>query len=231
MVVRKFSYKKYILAGLITVLVFSLGIILGLYIETQRVILSEKSITKQRIESNSLQLQNLYISVLGEEKNCNALSNAVSSSLISLENLRERVEDYNKESSVLKEDFNLLVREYNIEQIRFWLLTKEINKLCKTDSVTILNFYKSDALCNDCSKQFFILDYIKKILEQKVYIFSINSEHTEEPMIEILLNTYNVTTSPTLVINDVTYLGLVTQDKLFNAVCNSYKDKPLECIE
>ena len=64
-------------------------------------------------------------------------------SIIELENNRERLDNYNKQSKVKQGDFDLLLREYTISQINFWLIAKNLKSSCSnsSDFVTIIYFY------------------------------------------------------------------------------------------
>lgn len=231
--VRKLQTRRYILAGILTVLIFTVGLLVGLLVENERLRYTQRVSNEQRIEANSLELQNLYISLLSREGNCEAISNVLNVNLISLERTRERIENFNKDASIInEEDFNLLAREYLIEQLRFWLLTEEINNQCGTDIVTVLNFYTDLEICgDDCVSQAFVLDYLKKVFEQKLFIFSFNTKFTQEPVLQILLQNHDIKETPTLIVGGEKLEGLTPQEDLFELICSKYQTKPLECLD
>jgi len=230
--VRELQTRRYILAGVLTILIFVVGLLVGLLIENERLQYVQRVSNEQRIETNSLELQNLYVSLLSREGNCDAISNVLSVNLVNLERTRERIENFNKDSSgINREEFHLLTREYLIEQLRFWLLTEEINKQCGTDIVTILNFYADSEICKDCNAQAFVLDYLKNILKQKLYIFSFNTKFTEEPLLQILIQNYDISKHPTLIVSGEKIENLVSRGELFDIICSKYETKPLECLK
>ena len=57
---RKISKEKYILAALLTLLIFSLGLTLGILLDSVRLQKSEKLSKQQEVDYGSLQLQYLY---------------------------------------------------------------------------------------------------------------------------------------------------------------------------
>lgn len=230
MVERKISYKRYILAAIITALLFSLGFLVGLIIEGERITYFNKANAEQRVESQSLQLQYLYLSLLTKKQDCNVVSGILYNSLINLEATREKLEGFKEVSEFSKDELDLLMREYLISQMRFWLLVKETQEYCDTDVVTILHFYQDYTTCGVCENQAIVLNSIKDILEQKVYIFSFNTKYINEPMVGVLLQSFNITTYPSLVVNNNVLEGFTDRDKLFNVVCDSYIYKPLECL-
>ena len=57
---RKINFRRYIIAGIITFLVFSLGILLGFIMDFERLDYLEKTSKTQDLNYKSLQLQYLF---------------------------------------------------------------------------------------------------------------------------------------------------------------------------
>ncbi len=195
---------------------------LGLVIEEKRTRYIESASKKQNIEYSSLQLQYSFIDALGKEENCEAVAKTLEENIKSLESTRERLETFDKHSTINKEDFNLLKREYVLAQIRYWLLVRRAKKLCKREIATILYFYSDDKECPDCEKQAFILTYLKKLFKERLLIFSFDSKQKDEPMISILKKTYNISIYPTLVIEEKSFSGLQTKNEILKEICKYY---------
>jgi len=147
-----------------------------------------------------------------------------SSSIKNLEAARLRLESYNQESSSLsKEQFDMLKRDYTIAQIQFWLLAKRSESVCNNDIVTILYFYGNSKDCPECENQGFILTYMKNLFEDNLLVFSFDGDFTQEPTIGLLKSIYGVTSYPTLVIGDKVY-KYTGKDELFKIICNEFNN-------
>ena len=226
---REISKEKYLVAALITLGVFFLGLLLGLVIEGRRVSYIEALDREQKLGYESLQLQYAFIDQLSQEKNCDAVSKTFALTVESLESTRIKLETFDKDSSLNKYDFDLLKREYVLAQIRFWLLEKKKKELCGTDSVSVLYFFTDSKACPKCDEQSFILTYLKKRFKDKLLIFSFDSKLEGEPMINLLKSTYEIYTYPTLIIDGDKYEGFKTKSELLEIICGYYKTDFPEC--
>src|SRR3989338_11451086 len=151
MVVRDISKRRYLVAGIITALVFVLGLMLGFVIEGKRLEASQSGSDAQRLELISLQLQYAYIDQLAQERNCNALAVNFEKNVNTLESARARLEDYYNGASVNKGDFEVVRRDYLIAQFNYWLFARKYQDLCRANIVTVLFFYDDDGRCSTCS--------------------------------------------------------------------------------
>jgi len=221
--IRNVSTEKYIIAAIITIGIFLFGLLLGLVIEGKRAMYIESVSREQNLEYNSLQLQYSFVDQLSKEENCAAISNTFENNIQNLESTRKRLEEFDQNSRLSKEDFNLLKREYALAQVRYWLLARRTKDLCKKEISTILYFYSNDAECPDCSKQAFVLTYLKKLFKDKLLIFSFDSQQQDEPMIPTLKNTYNITKFPSLIIEGKKFDGLMDKDGVLKEICLYYK--------
>jgi len=214
MVDRKISKGKFGIALLITLVIFTIGVLIGLLIEEKRLDYVQSISNKQNIEYNSLQTQYLYVSLLADEKNCPTIINIFNKNLDELGRAQKRFEEYNVESSITRADFNNALREYLLAEIRYWLLAKKTKELCSVDTDTILYFYIGKESCVDCDSQGYVLDYLKSVYKDNLLIFSFNMENTNEPMVFVLKDTYNITKYPALVVNDMKFEGLTSQEDI-----------------
>lgn len=226
---RKLSKDKYIIAGLITLGIFLLGLFLGLAIEGKRVNYIESVSRKQNLDFSSLQLQYEFINELSQEKNCLAVQKTYEQNINNLESTRIRLENFDKDATLNKKELDILKNEYVLAQIRYWLLAERTRKLCGTDVVTILYFFSDQKQCHDCDTQAFVLTYLKKKFRDKLLIFSFDSQFEAEPMIPLLKNTYNVTGYPTIVIEGKPKTGFQDKNFILKTICSYYKEKIEDC--
>ncbi|MFH0860956.1 MAG: conjugal transfer protein TraF [Candidatus Altiarchaeota archaeon] len=224
---RKISGRLYLVAFVITAAIFILGLLLGVIIESKRLQYVDQRAREERINYESVQLQYLYLSAIPEKTGCNAFTATLNNYIEKTEQTRARLETYARESEVHKPEFGLLKREYVISQINYWILAEKTKDLCSTDTTSILFFYSSD--CPRCEDQGFVLDYIKKRFGRKVLIFALDAEFIDEQMIPILKQTYNVTSTPTVIVDDETFNDFTGKDALTSIICSNLDEEPEEC--
>ncbi|MFH1835459.1 MAG: hypothetical protein ABH851_04650 [Methanobacteriota archaeon] len=224
---RVTNTKIYVGALFLTVAIFVMGLLLGLVIEGKRVAFMEESDRVQKLNFESLKLQFLYLSSLEGRESCPAFSSALSRYIKETEKTRERLEGYITQGVAYNNDFLILKREYVISQLNYWVLSKNTKRLCGTDFVTVLYFYSED--CGDCENQGFVLDYLKRRFGDGVLIFALDREFVEEPMIPFIVETFNVSVSPTLVVEDDVLVGFQPKDTLIKVVCEKFAEKPSDC--
>ncbi|MDD5086869.1 MAG: conjugal transfer protein TraF [Candidatus Nanoarchaeia archaeon] len=227
--VRELNKKRYLIAGIITAVIFLLGIMLGMVVEGQRVQYIDKVNRVEKLDYNSLQIQYAYIEQLSREENCEAVSKTFESSVKSLIETSERLESYEKNSNINKEEFKILKREYMLAQLNYWLLAQRTKNICDRDLVTILYFYSTDKECPRCGEQAFILTYLKQKFGGNLLIFSLDSTYTDEPMIEMLKQQYDIHEYPTLIIENRKVGGFSSKSEILSIICKEYSEKTSEC--
>jgi len=226
---RKISTSKYLVAGIITVLVFSLGLTMGLILEDHRYNLIELVNAEQETRYLSLQLQYLYLTSFSNYNNCPILETALKEATTQLDESLRGVIEYESENDVNDERKILVQRRYIVDNLRYWLLAKESKEKCSLDIVPIIYFHNTD--CPSCPNQGTILTYYKKIYGEQLLVFPINIDlRNEEPMVELVMNQFNIDSLPTLIIDNKKYVGVVRQDQLKEIICSSLKNST-QCIK
>lgn len=219
MVERKISKNKYFFAFLITLVVFTLGLLLGLVIENKRVNYIEMQDEKQKQDFSSLQLQYQVIDAFGEEKNCEAIKKSFDMNSQNLENIRNKLETYSRDSNLNKKEFDLLKREYTLAQVKFWLLTKKTKSLCNINSATVFYFYGDSKNCPKCGDQAVVLTYLKDKFGSNILNFVFDSQLTDEPVIDLFKRVYNIQKYPTLIINEKKMEGFIPKETILKEIC------------
>ena len=227
--VRKISKDKYVIAFILTLGIFLLGMLFGFVIEGKRINFAQNEARLQKIDFSSLQLQYQYINQLSEEGDCEALIDAFDASLKNLDSTRVRIEDYEEDTKMNKEEFEVLKREYTISQLNYWLFAEKTKNMCNPDVTTILYFYDEKDKCPSCEEQAFVLTHLKKKFKEKLLIFALDSRQENEPMIKFLKKRYNVVSFPTLVIEDRVFTEVLSQDDILVEICPNYSDDVEEC--
>lgn len=231
MVTRKVSKSRYFLAFLITLVVFVLGLLLGLVIEGKRVQLIELQDQQQKLDFSSLQLQYQMVNLFGEEKNCEALKKTFVESSRNLEVSRQKLEEYLLDTNFNKEKFNLLKREYTLAQLNFWLLIKKTKDVCDLEHAVIFYFYGDNNICPECADQAYVLTYLKNKLGAGLLNFAFDAQFEEEPLITILKESYGIKVYPSLIVNGKKLERFVPKEEILKEICPLYKNTPTELCE
>ena len=170
----------------------------------------------------------MYLTSFSNYNNCPILETALKEATTELDKSLRGVMEFEENNEVNNERKLLMQRRYIVDNLRYWLLAKESKEKCSLDIVPIIYFYNTN--CPSCPNQGTILTYYKKLLGEKVLIFPINLDlRKEEPMVEIVMNQFNVDSLPTLIINNKKYVGVVRQEQLGEIICSSLKNAS-ECI-
>lgn len=222
---RKISTDKYIIAGIITLLIFGLGLTLGMIIDNYRYNIIEEVNMEQEVRYLSLQSQYLYLNSFGSYNNCPILSGALKFTIEDLSDSLSEViasEEEKQDNGARK---NIIMRRYLLDNLRYWLLAKESKDRCNLDIVPMLYFYSTS--CPSCPNQGTILTHFKNLFGEQVLVFPINLDfRNQETMVEIVMNQFNITKYPTLVIDNKKYEGVVTSEQLQKIICVSLKASP-----
>lgn len=219
--------RRYVLAGILTVMVFVLGLLLGLVIEGKRVELVQDASEEAKVAISSLQLQYAFIDQLSQIGNCADFMNAFGKNVENLETARIKLSNYQEQSTVNRKEFDLLYRNYITSQVQYLLLSMKAKKLCNSDTVSVQYFFSKD--CKSCDDQSFILTFLKQKFGQRLFIFGFDTSFKSEPLLNLMVSAYNVTDFPTLVIENRKYAGFMSNDNLTSTICGLYEAAPDYC--
>ncbi len=226
---RIISKEKYIMAGILTLLIFSLGLTLGIILENQRYNLVEEVNSEQEVTYLSLQLQQLYLNAFRDEHSCPILSAALKKAVVDLDETLSRVIAHEEEQDVSSKRKEIVQRRYVLDNLRYWLLAQESRQQCQLDIAPIIYFYTED--CPSCPNQGTILSYFKNLFGERVLVFPINlALREQEPMIGVITSLFSVDKYPTIIVNGKKYEGVVPQEQLQAIICSSLKKAP-ECSD
>ena len=225
---RKSTPKLYISAAVITLVIFTMGVLAGLVIEGERMEHVRREGDLQKINFDSIQLQYLYLSSLESNKSCPVLASTLNDYIKENDEIRLKIEQYSTDSQIKTEEFNLLKRKYVISQINYWYLAKRTKQMCGEDYIIVLFFYDKDEAAS--RRQGFILDYYKKMFGDRILIFALDTDFTQEPLIKMLMETYDVSYEPTIVVEEKVYPGFTDSSNLKKLFCSIYREKPSDCL-
>jgi len=215
---RKISKKRYVLVFILTAIIFSIGIFVGSKFTSYVVLDIEMSQEALKNQISGVDLKN---EILKKVDICSLSWESLWKDKVELGNSVEMLE-----RRLGKNDPQVLFLKtnYQLVQVRTWLLLKDIKERCTTDTKIILFFYtnKKDDQKGDpelSEAQGVVLNALYKKYGSKVSIFSFDI-NIKNPAVETLIDIYGITSAPTIVIEDKTYLGFKSrfeiEEYLFN---------------
>jgi len=214
---RHLSTKKYLIAFVLTIIIFAGGIGIGILFENARLNYSEQTLLSQKVNLQSLQLQQRYVgSGLAD---CQAMNHILENNIDELTKKMAEVIDYQKGALLNGNEFNLQLQDYFLTEIEFLLLAQDIDQKCEKNGIKMVFFYDDNPL----ETQGEILAYLKKIFQDRLLVFSLNSQFKQEPLIGVLLTSHNITTFPAVVVDEKVFQGHQSVETLTAELCTRFK--------
>lgn len=207
----------FIKAFLLTVIVFSAGIFVGVFLDNSRVEDIREIITKQDLAFNDARLQNLYYQTFSNDTEfCDAaLKSNIDFSYRIFEEGKEleRFEAINRFAPQLVQQ----KKRYALLQLQFWMNSVYLKEKCGKDYITLLYFYShyNESAATDQNVQSrIILDLVEKCGPEKFLSAPLPAD-LDIGMINLLKEKYGITTTPAVLINEKTVLqGLQSKEEL-----------------
>jgi len=200
---KEVDRMKYFAVFLLTVIIFSSGVLLGAHLTNKKVG------TLADIEA-TLRLQTLGAEVQYEILIGNPCQFVNSTPLA--EDLYELSEKLDYLESLLGEDnenVKRLKEQYSLLEVRHWLYIRKTNTECGTNNTAILYFYSNEGDCPKCEEQGYVLTYLrKKHPNLRVYSFDVNLDNAA---INTIKNIYEVKAAPTVIIGAIVYPQFMTR--------------------
>ncbi len=209
----------YITALIITIIVFILGLLLGLSVE--RYILSGITKKTSSIENSiqEIELELLYFQWLNSTDSCDFLREIARKTNNKLDSLADQLSGYSTKNILFtKNDVKNIKSKYTSLLIKDWLLQEKIKKDCDANVVSVIYFYSTEG-CYDCITQGEVLTLLKNKFKDKLMVFPLDVG-LKSDMVNILMSRFNVTLTPTVVVNNNKYDGIISKTQLESIICS-----------
>lgn len=199
MVVQKDIFWK---AAIITLIVFSLGIFLGYFLESNRWTEIKEEYKKVEMEWADAKLQSIYYQLMSPEF-CEAAieENLIFSDKVYHQGLTlEKYEDANRLTGEMKYE----KLRYAFLKLEFWLNSISLKNKCKTDYSNIIYFYSDEPSINEKAaqdSQSVILKNLKDKHAEKIMLIPLPLD-MDIATINIIKKTYNINKAPTILIDE-----------------------------
>lgn len=206
---------------MLTVVVFLLGVLLGFALERNRIGNIEREFQRIDLQWNDAKLQTLYYQNL-EPRFCDS---AIKANLDFADKVYEeglRIEEYDR-ASFLTSDLELEKKKYALLKVEFWLNSIVLKEKCKANYVNLVYFFANDPEFNAEAEQDTQAEILKDLKEKygKDLMLIPLPIDLDISMINIIKETYDITRTPTLLINEKTKLeGLQNLEELSKLIKN-----------
>lgn len=206
---RSARWSSYIVAFLITALIFATALYLSNYFNDRR--LADIQATQDNISIDILSLETQF-DLLAEHACRDITENSVLSSEI--RPLAQRLSYLESQSGVDVSELGRLKRYYSLLQIKDLLLMQQVSEKCKNiNPVFILYFYSNTGDCEDCEEQGYVLTGLsEKYPQLRIYSFDYNLGLSA---LQTLIDINDVqSTLPALIVSGQPYYGLKTVEDI-----------------
>ena len=205
--VRTANWWSYIVAFLITALMFATAVYASNFFNNRRI--SEIRATQDDISSDILSIQTQF-DLLAEHSCSDIGENTIlPSELTSLGNQLSYMESQGGNA----EEITRLKRLYSLLEIKDYLLMQQVAAKCHLKPVFILYFYSNKGDCTDCENQGYVLTALSRDYPQlRVYSFDYD---LGDGALQTLISVHDVDNNlPALVINNKVYYGFQSVDAI-----------------
>ena len=213
--VNRIDWEFFLISAIITFIILLAGIFFGMFLGKDKVSSLEHDLEDLRVRQDDATLSFSLMSTFGN-KSCDIIQHELSDTMVQAAKLGKEITNYENEK--FKDDKYIQTKkDYTLIQIRYWSYLERLKHECNnTNYITILYFYSTE--CKDCSKQGLILDYLKQAHPNNVMNFALDSD-IDLNIIRLIKNVYEVQETPTLIINEKKYTGLVELSQLQEIIC------------
>jgi len=207
---------------LLTILIFTVGILLNHLFDAFRISIIEDVMAVHEIDSEAYNVERFFTETFGGEK-CEVMVARISDLKKEIRRVGEDLGSYSRYSFFRRKDYDYLKRKYFLLELRFLSLIEKLNKECGKPYLSILFFYEIDD--DESERQGFILQDLSEDYDQQLVVLSLDKDYKDEPLVNLLASTYNITEAPTLVVDGIPHVGLTYTGEL-NASIQKFLKRP-----
>lgn len=197
--VSKVNYKKFLLISLgFSIIVFTAGLLLGISLDDKKVNDLVLNLNQNELNAESYNIEKDFIASFGGDK-CSLSRPRVESLSEELGRIGSILTSYESSRVFESSDINYLKRKYFLLEIKSYNLFESLKEECNYNYTTILFFYDLNDVIS--LRQGSVLDALVN-MKPNVNIFSFDRAFKEDPAFETFKLHYNITSSPTMIINN-----------------------------
>ena len=119
--------KAYVIAAIMSLVLYSLGILTGFFVQKSTVDYTEERIESLQRRVENLQLEYVYINTLGERLSCDSISILVSDSTAGVWSIGRELVSLERSGQKTRK-FEGLKKDYSLLSARAWILNTYLNE-------------------------------------------------------------------------------------------------------
>jgi len=209
-------------AAVLTIVVFSLGVLLGYTLESGRISEIENEYKQLELERLDITLQTLYYNTMPHltEEFCSVAidENLVFADRIYQEGLKlEKYEEANK----LTDELIQSKKRYILFKTQFWINSMNLKDRCDADYVNLIYFYKQEPSMTLKAEQNVmgaVLGEIKEEYGSELMLIPLITDF-DISAINIAIKQYNITEFPAILINEeIKMEGMQSKEKIIEMI-------------
>ena len=205
--------KLLINSAIITTIIFLIGIFVGYQLDNLRTTDVLESLRQSELDAQSYVTEQEFFGNFGGYK-CELAQPKLTELSSRLGELGFNLVNYERKNIFKQRDYNYLLRKYFLEEIKTYTLFNRLRKECKLNNTLILYFFNPEDI--DSERQGRALDVLGKKYNG-ISVFSINFNYNSDTMINNIKLYYNITKTPTIVINNEDKIeGFIALEELEN---------------
>ncbi|KHO47668.1 MAG: hypothetical protein QT00_C0002G0328 [archaeon GW2011_AR5] len=210
----KMKKNVYMAAIIFTSLIFFVGILLGSRITDENTARMQRELQNDFLGMQSLELELSIVNNVNRTSFCSYIDYRLPDIVRQKVELGRRFDI----GDIPSDQAEVLKKQYLLSLSKYWLFSEVSKKQCRVGNPGIVFFFDSSEASREQGR---ILDYLVYKSDENITVFAFNTEW-DEPLMRLVMISYNVTGTPTVVIDDVSYSGLQTREKLAETLCKNY---------
>lgn len=184
-------------SAIITTIIFLIGVFLGYQLDNLRTIDVLGSLRQSELDAQSYITEQEFFENFGGYR-CELAQPKLTELSNRLGELGFNLVNYDGKNIFKQKDYDYLLRKYFLEEIRTYTLFSQLKNECKLNNTLILYFFNPGDI--ESERQGRVLDVLGKKYDG-ISVFSINFNYNGDTMVNNIKLYYNVTSTPTIIIN------------------------------
>ena len=208
--------ESIIKAGAVTVLVLSLGILLGYQMDDLRQDHLSEELRQSNLETETFSVLDNYVQ-RSDRDHCQLMDVQIPSIGERNGELGSELERFEAQNIGSDEEYRYIRDRYYNNQLRLYMALNSYKDRCNgTNQTTILYFFDDST---ESQRQGAVLNEV--VTQKNVQVFSFNAEVDDSLVVDVLTEDFNVTDYPTVIVNDDQKIeGFISENELNYDVLN-----------
>lgn len=191
-------------AAILTIAIYFFAIIFNGYLDTQRIEDLDYNLANSSVSLYNIEVSESFFENFKDDSNCKDRKKFIFDSFGNLKTIGKDLTNYGKlflKSNI--EHSKLRQREYFLRELLLYKKVLDYNEDCSEDKIVPV-IYFFDSLSTELDKQSLILEQYYMNHENKTIVFSFDINFENEPILEEIKDSYDITSYPFIIIGNKT---------------------------